>query len=320
MHLIGLFLTNPTQRNLAEGCARSTSPGLSASGEASRSKTRFGPFRHRSPWVVAAWSNRWQRGGVTAVAIALVAVVLTVVGIGLVGTSLRIAAQRRLDRPSAIPGDRRLQRHPETQWLKQESGLHQVEAKARQAGMVGELRVRRMLAGLDPTFYASFHDLYVPTPTPRRSADPQFTQVDHVVVSRYGIFVIETKNWSGSIYGARDDRYWTVAVGGFKHQRMNPLLQNQWHVRALQDHLGLDPAVLQSIAALVGEAQARTDDVLLTATFGQELPERIKTFNTLIVDDDTRDRCVRLLQELDHPTHRAKAGAIHRLEVVEAPR
>ena len=38
------------------------------------------------------------------------------------------------------------------------------------------------------------------------------TQIDHVVVSKYGLFTIETKNYRGKIYGddARDK--WTQVI------------------------------------------------------------------------------------------------------------
>src|SRR5690349_12424781 len=35
------------------------------------------------------------------------------------------------------------------------------------------------------------------------------TQIDHVLVSRFGIFVIETKDYKGWIFAGSNDRYWT---------------------------------------------------------------------------------------------------------------
>ncbi|MGM8216837.1 nuclease-related domain-containing protein [Bacillaceae bacterium W0354] len=53
-------------------------------------------------------------------------------------------------------------------------------------GAIGEWYVNNDLSKLG-TSYSTFHDLYVPT------EDGGTTQVDHVVTSPYGIFVIETK-------------------------------------------------------------------------------------------------------------------------------
>jgi hypothetical protein len=61
-----------------------------------------------------------------------------------------------------------------------------------------------------------------------------YSQIDHVVISPYGIFVIETKNYSGEIRGNRDDRYWTV---NRRFKMYNPILQNFGHVKAIQNVL-----------------------------------------------------------------------------------
>ncbi len=42
------------------------------------------------------------------------------------------------------------------------------------------------------------------------------TQIDHVIVSPFGIFVIETKNMNGGIYGSEHEKQWTQALGGKK--------------------------------------------------------------------------------------------------------
>lgn len=61
---------------------------------------------------------------------------------------------------------------------------------------------------LDEALYRGFSDLYVPRPD-----GDGLTQVDHVVVSPYGIFVIETKNYTGWIYGSEHQAKWTQTFG-----------------------------------------------------------------------------------------------------------
>ena len=63
-------------------------------------------------------------------------------------------------------------------------------------GILGEKSVALFLSKLDPKKYRVFHDLYIPT------AKGKTTQIDHLIISRYGIFVIETKNYKGWIYGS----------------------------------------------------------------------------------------------------------------------
>jgi len=62
------------------------------------------------------------------------------------------------------------------------------------------------------------------------------TQIDHIYISSKGIFVIETKNYSGRIYGDESSRYWkqVLANGNTKHKMYNPLMQNETHASAVR--------------------------------------------------------------------------------------
>lgn len=96
-------------------------------------------------------------------------------------------------------------------------------------GQVGEWEVRLILKQLNKDKYASFHDLLLPT------ADGKTTQIDHVVVSYFGVFVIETKNYGGTIYGNESQGKWTQMLGKHKHSVYNPIWQNHGHIKALQE-------------------------------------------------------------------------------------
>ena len=96
-----------------------------------------------------------------------------------------------------------------------------------------------MWIGLDSNVYHRFHDILVP----HRSAT---TQVDHIVASKFGIFVLETKNYSGWIFGSEKQRTWTQVLKGKKSQFQNPLRQNFAHIAALAEHLALDKSLLLS--------------------------------------------------------------------------
>ena len=64
------------------------------------------------------------------------------------------------------------------------------------------------------------------------------TQIDHIVVSIYGIFVIETKNYKGWIYGSEYKEYWLQTFPKRKYEFYNPIKQNELHVRALRKIVG----------------------------------------------------------------------------------
>jgi hypothetical protein len=86
------------------------------------------------------------------------------------------------------------------------------------------------------------------------------TQVDHVLVSRFGVFVIETKDYKGWIFANPMQVKWTQVLFHLKFKFQNPIFQNARHVRAVQDLLDfLPPAVIKSVVVFTGEATFKTD-------------------------------------------------------------
>jgi len=85
-------------------------------------------------------------------------------------------------------------------------------------------------------------------------------QIDHVVISVFGIFVIETKNCKGWIYGGRNSDYWTQNIYGKKYKLYNPLLQNAGHIRAIRRVLkDYGKLPFFSIVAFAGRATLKVD-------------------------------------------------------------
>lgn len=92
-------------------------------------------------------------------------------------------------------------------------------------GAYAEERVTRKLSRL-PEEYHVFNDVYILNGN-------RSVQIDHVVISPYGLFVIETKNYKGWIYGSANSEHWTQNIYGNKYQLYNPTRQNASHVSAL---------------------------------------------------------------------------------------
>lgn len=84
------------------------------------------------------------------------------------------------------------------------------------------------------------------------------TQIDHVVVSRFGIFVIETKNMKGWIYGSADQAQWTQVIYRHKSKFQNPIRQNYKHVKAIQELLDVEVHNLHSVVAFIGSGVPKT--------------------------------------------------------------
>ena len=63
------------------------------------------------------------------------------------------------------------------------------------------------------------------------------SQIDHILVGKKGIFVIETKDYSGLIYGEEYSKYWTQVINRNNIQFYNPIRQNYGHVKALEKYI-----------------------------------------------------------------------------------
>ncbi|WP_195266297.1 nuclease-related domain-containing protein [Clostridium sp. 1001275B_160808_H3] len=64
------------------------------------------------------------------------------------------------------------------------------------------------------------------------------SQIDHILIGKKGIFVIETKDYSGSIYGDQYSKYWIQIINRNKNQFYNPIRQNYGHIKALEEYIG----------------------------------------------------------------------------------
>tara|TARA_R110002096_G_scaffold410598_1_gene610354 strand:- start:916 stop:1968 length:1053 start_codon:yes stop_codon:yes gene_type:complete len=84
------------------------------------------------------------------------------------------------------------------------------------------------------------------------------TQIDHVLVSEFGVFVVETKNMKGWIFGGPHQRFWTQKIYRSNHKFQNPLHQNYKHVKTLQTLLGLSNHQIHSLVVFVGHSTFKT--------------------------------------------------------------
>jgi hypothetical protein len=125
-----------------------------------------------------------------------------------------------------------------------------VKPQPKEVGALGERLVSEALARL-PSGYHHFDNLVVPDP--RRSGIT--TQIDHVVASKCGVFVIETKKFQGEIAGEENDSYWVQLLGHKRFPFSNPLLQNRYHTEVLSRHLGLPWLAFEPVVVFVGLAQ-----------------------------------------------------------------
>jgi len=121
-------------------------------------------------------------------------------------------------------------------------------------GAKGESKVSSILQSL-PDGYHVVNNVIIPT----RNAT---SQIDHVLVSVYGVFVIETKNYSGWIFGSDNSKKWKQTFPKSSHYFYNPIKQNWAHIYAFSDFLKLDKRVFKPVIVFSDDAslnvQSRT--------------------------------------------------------------
>ncbi|OGT93500.1 MAG: nuclease [Gammaproteobacteria bacterium RIFOXYA12_FULL_61_12] len=125
-------------------------------------------------------------------------------------------------------------------------------------GMVGEAVVNWLAKRkLDQNSYRLVKNVTLPT-------EDGSTQIDHIIVSIYGVFVVETKNLRGWIFGGRHNQTWTQRIYRQAYKFQNPLRQNHKHCRTLADLLGLADHQIHSLIVFIGGS-----------TFKTEMPENV---------------------------------------------
>lgn len=140
-------------------------------------------------------------------------------------------------------------------------------------GVFGEFLVNKVLSSLPASDYAIIKNVTLPT-------EDGTTQIDHIVVSRFGVFVIETKNMKGWIFGSKTQKQWTQKIYRHSSKFQNPLHQNYKHLKTLESLIDIEPEQLHSIVVFVGDS-----------TFKTQMPENV-----------TYPRgCIRYIKQFDQP-------------------
>ena len=122
-------------------------------------------------------------------------------------------------------------------------------------GKLGELAVAThvKLYLKDPE-YRSLNDLTLP------DGDGSTTQIDHFLLSPYGLFVIETKNYKGWIFGGERQKTWTQKLYKNSYKFQNPIHQNYKHIKVLEQLLAdiIEPDQLHSVIVFMPDAVFKT--------------------------------------------------------------
>lgn len=171
-------------------------------------------------------------------------------------------------------------------------------------GKAGEDKIASLLNSyLDSQVYHIFNGVYLPTQTGT-------IQIDHIVVSKYGVFLIETKSWAGWIFGTVDHKKWTQRFGnGRKNYYQNPFLQVEIHMGVFSKLFDINQGAIYPVIALLRGTFKTTPIRNLLSPY--ETTGYIKAKTQQHFSDLEVEKLVKKIEELMiHPTYEVKKNHI----------
>lgn len=180
-------------------------------------------------------------------------------------------------------------------------------------GFFGEFWVKRELKKLNKE-YKIINDVMI------RTNDGSTHQIDHLVISKYGIFVIETKQYNGYLIGNDYDKKWQFKTYRKTYYINNPVHQNYGHIQALKEVLNMDEEKLIPIVCISSNAKLRINsNVVVRIT---KLLDKIKSYNNQIIYNEeeiyNQINNLNILDKKERRQHVKKAKQIKKIKEKES--
>lgn len=103
------------------------------------------------------------------------------------------------------------------------------------------------------------------------------SEIDLIMLTEFGIYVIESKNYSGWIFGNENNKNWTVSYNrNTKEKLYNPIWQNNTHIKALTNYLQITDNGINSLIIFGGGAELKK--------VPQNIPTRQIIYDYQIID------------------------------------
>lgn len=164
-------------------------------------------------------------------------------------------------------------------------------------GKIGEFVTAKFLRELDESKYKIMNDIKVENP----SNHTKTSQIDHLVVSKYGIFVVETKAYKGKIYGKEYSHKWSQYLGNKKYDFMNPILQNYGHIKAIEAILEDSYPDMKYFSIIAFSPEANLDAIeskdAIICRISQVGKQIIELSDEEIISGEDLDKIVEIIKE-----------------------
>lgn len=161
--------------------------------------------------------------------------------------------------------------------------LDQSTSKSHIKGFEFERLIDSHLRTLSYDYFRIFHDILLPTPSGRT------TQIDFLIISVFGIFVVEAKHMSGLLEDTGDSRYWSLtSPTGTVTEVYSPVIQNNTHIMAVR-------SILQVYEVEVNSMLVFPEDLKVVTNFSE-----VFTPDTLIASLRSMSQMLYLQQQVSY--------------------
>lgn len=185
-------------------------------------------------------------------------------------------------------------------------------------GRKGQNLVSSKLSSLGLDKYFVLDNLLLPS-SGRGTTDK--AQVDHVVVSNYGVFCIETKSLYGSIYGGDRFPLWLRYLSGRKERFYNPKWQNYGHMKALEkviSSLSLSvPIIVYGLVAFPYAYSLKVSDTTGVGTIDQ-VTQWIRSFSRPVISNQDKYRIIEALRSANVDDEESRQNHYRQVEALKA--
>lgn len=144
-------------------------------------------------------------------------------------------------------------------------------------GWFGEYWVKKELKLLPKDEYIILNNIML-------NLNNKTCQIDHIVISKYGIFVIETKQYNGYITGSKYDLKWIRHSKNKKYYYTNPIRQNYGHVKFICQLLDIEESKVFNIVCIPskGKLKIKHDGELVRIN---NIVDKLLSFQEIIIDN-----------------------------------
>lgn len=148
------------------------------------------------------------------------------------------------------------------------------------------------------------------------------TEIDLILLYPFGIFVIESKNYSGWIFGNEKDKYWTqvLSTGKGKSEKKhfyNPIAQNKGHIRQLRKYI---PEKIPIYSMIVFSERCELKNITISSTDTKVIKRDQLRWNVDMIklqfpiEQEEIDRIYQQLYQYTKVTDEVKQQHIRQLE------